>query len=247
MKSFIGVTACILAVTLSTSSASQAATVTVALTVDPSSTLSDYWTAGDLVEVTVRASSDGGSGQGFSGADLGSGSFGVTVDGTSLKIHDVKFNGTVQVDTESSATSFDGLLGYVKADDTWVYDEFTDFVKPDPNDTRNIILTDTRMRAIPSAILGQYDLGRGTPADFVHIVFEVQAGFASNSSSAVTFYGQMGAYGVAQQDIASNIFGTVGGDVNSGSFSVTNLPEPATVGVLLVGLVSLLTRRRATR
>jgi len=244
MKYCISVTAVFLAAMLLAPSASQANVVTVSLVVDSNSVLSSNWTAGNLVEVVVQATSDGGSGQGFAGADFGSGGFKISVDGNCLKIHDVKFNGTIQVDTESSATSFDGLLGYVKADDLWAYDEFTDFVKPDPNDTRNIILTDTSIRAIPSAVLGQYDLGRSAPVDFLHIVLEVQSGFAPNSSTPVTFYGQMVAYGVDQDDIRSNLFGTTGGDTNTGSFTVTNLPEPASIALLLMGSLWLPARRR---
>lgn len=239
--------AALAALTLVALSPTSAATVTVSLIAGPTSELSGEWTAGNLLEIVVQATSDGASGQGFSGADFGSGGFGITVDGAKLKIHDVLFNGTLQVDTEASATSFNNVLGYLKADDTWVYDEFTDFIPPAPPDTRNIILTDTSMRAIASAVLGEYDLGRAAPADFLHIVLEVQAGFTPNSTAGVTFYGQMGAFGVAQADIRSNIFGTIGNDINTGTLALTNLPEPASVVLVLIGCAALSARRRGTR
>ncbi len=228
----------------------QAAIVTVALDVDPNSATSGSYTTGDLVEVTVRASSDGASGQGFSGGDFGSGSYGVSVDGTYLKIHDILFL-SGQVDTEADANNYNGTLSYFKADDTWVYNEFTDFVAPDPNLPDNIILTDTSMRVIPAAHLSAgFDLGRTAPIEFIHIVLEVQAGLTPNTSSAVTFYGQMGAYGVAsQKDIHAVIFGSASSDPNnpdiaSGSFDITNIPEPASLALLLAGSAVLAARRR---
>ncbi len=244
MKFYVHGAVSLLTVTLLALSTSQANVVTVSLAVDPSSVLSSNWTTGDLVEVVVQATSNGEPNQGFAGADLGSGSFGITVDGNDLRVRDVKFSGTMQVDTESLATSLNGMGGYVKADDMWVFDNFTDFVKPDPNDSRDIILTDTRIRAIPSAVIGQLNLGRGAPVDFLHIVLEVQAGLVPNSSAYVTFYGQMGAFGAAQEDIRSNLFGTINGDVNTGSFAVTNLPEPASVALLLAGSLLWSVRRR---
>jgi hypothetical protein len=238
-----------LAVTLFAPASSQADTVTVSLIVDPNSVISHDWNAGDLVEVTVQATSDGDPNQGFAGGDFGSGSFGISVDANCLKLHDVKAFVTIQVDTQTNANTFNGLWpasGYLKANDTWVYDYFTDFLDLDPNSpgVTNIILTDTLMRTIPSVVLGELNLGRGTPVDFLHIVLEVQAGLTPNSSTSVTFYGQMGALGVAQEDIDSNMFGSIGGDVNTGSFSVANVPEPASVALLLAGSLLLSARRR---
>lgn len=225
---------------------SQASTVTVSLVTSPGTVLSAQWAPGSLIEINVQATSDGGAGQGFAGGDFGRVGHSISVDGTCLKIHDITM-GAMQVDTESLANGLNGVAGYSKAGDSWAYDKFSDFTLPDTSDPRNVIMTNTSMRIIPSAVTGQLDLGRGAAVNFLHLVLEVQPGFTSGMTSMVTFYGQVGAFNVAQPDVRSNLFGSLGGDTNTGTLTLTQTPEPVSALLMLCGGLGLLSRRGGRR
>jgi hypothetical protein len=199
------------------------------------------WTAGNLIQVNITAQTDANNDlQGFYGAEFGSEGMGFTVDTTKLKIHDVAFVGT-QIDAENNATSYDTLLGYSKAADTWVYQDFTSFVGSvviDPNGSF--------FRAVPKEPLGgSTALGvRNTAVNFLHLVLEVQPGLSSGQSASVTFTGQVVATNVSQQDTRANLFGTASlTAMGTGSFQVVNLPEPASIS-LLAALGLMYVRRR---
>jgi hypothetical protein len=223
--------------------AAQATTVTISLDVSSGTPTSGNWSAGTLVPIIITAESDGSAAQdeGVYGADFQSSDFGITVADTGkVKVHDVLYAASVQVDKESDATSYDGNFGYVKADDTWVYEEFErllyDAEMADGSFEATARLKDT----------DQTDLGIGAPVDFAYLVLEVQSGFLPGQSTSVTFKGQViVAGGFPEENTRADIFGTTSGSaVGEGSFTLTNIPEPATGVLVLVGLGALLRRRR---
>jgi len=217
---------------------------TISLDVSPATPTTGMWSAGDLIEVVITASSDGAANQGFAGADFKSGDYALSVlDPTRLKIHDVlvahPIQGGIQIDTESDAALWDGAYGYVKADDCWVYDGYADFLG-------DVVMSESSFEAVASAPIGaDQSAGVASPVSFVHLVLEVQGGFSPGESSSVRFYGHVAAYNTEELETSSVIFGTPGGAINSGNFNVTIIPDPATGLVLLAGgAVAALRRRR---
>jgi hypothetical protein len=224
------------------------APVYVTLEVSPATPTAGNWGPGSLVEMTILGSTDGGPNQGFSGADFRTDALGIRVlDPTRLHIHDVKAFGSFQVDTESDAETYEGTAGsgYVKSEDSWAYDEYSVF-------QGSVDMTDTTFEAVAMCDLQQYGDGLGTggvPVEFLHIVLEIQGDWPMGASSAVEFYGQVGAYNQPEEETGSIIFGSQldpPGSVNMGQFTLTRVPEPSTVLLLLSGVAvfSGKTRRR---
>jgi hypothetical protein len=222
-----------------------AAGVVLKMDVSPSTPTSGTWSTGDLIELILRIEIvDGNADQGFSGADFSGSARGLTVDPNDLKIHNVLVDNTAQVHDEGDANMFDGFKGYVKADDTWVYEEFDHFESGPDFDADG-----GRMQAIIDIPTGTEDLGVGAPAEFLHLILKVQSGLAGGTSSAVSFDGQLVHYNYPPGGVTTDVFGTGGDDTVSASFDVTNIPEPCTMLGLLAAAVVLgpCRRRKKTR
>lgn len=200
------------------------------------------WSAGDLIRLVVTIESDGASNQGISLVDFKTDAYSLSVmDSTKLHVRDVLLAhptlGDTQIDAESDASLWDGLYGYSKADDTWVYDEFADFLG-------SVDVSDTSFEAVANTPLELGSgLGTGGPMDFLYLVLEVQPGFGLDESAQVELFCEVAAYNTDKSATSSVVFGSQGSAENSGRFTVTNIPEPTTAILLAAGLAGLLRRR----
>lgn len=239
------------------STATVANATLITLQVSPTTPTQGTWAPMELVEVLIIAYSDGLSNQGLSGADFRTDDLAISVlDPTRLKIWDVwgthPVDGLVQVDTEEDAELLDVLdPSYEMDEDTWVYDEFTDFVyevTDPPPENVPVMMTETTFEAVADGCqwAGEGMGTGGTPVELVHLVLQIQPGFSVGESSLVKFYGQVAAYGTDEVDTTSDIFGRPGPATNWGTFEIEIIPEPAALGLLLTGMGVLLWRRKRT-
>lgn len=213
----------------------------VSLDVNPATPTSGSWNAGDLIEIILQVAVDGQTDQGFSGSDFKGDGRGLTVDTNYVRIRDVLFNSTLQVDVEDSAAAFDGVAGYEMDNDTWWYGPFTDFAG-------TVDFTDASLEAVVGAPTeAGFQLGLSGPINYLHLILEVQPGMTVvGASTEVTFVGQLVSYDLAGPNQTS-VFGNLsplGSDMGSGSFTLTNVPEPYAGVIMLVGVLALLRRRR---
>lgn len=130
------------------------------------------------------------------------------------------FNGATSVDVKSNADTFDGLLGYDRENDSWVYDDSFDTANPGNNPFTSSVTNGYAASGGGTELFISYGSGGnlGSPVDVVQIV--------------TTPGGDLTWSGVVAQ----------GGE--NFQVSGTTVPEPGSIALLGLGGLALTARRR---
>ncbi len=200
----------------------------------------DFSPGEGLVTLVISAQHDGvGSDyqlfNGLQGYASGTGLWVDAADTSKIEINQISFMSS-PVDTESLATIYDPSPDYAKADDTWFYEPYTNFLDgPTADDPAEWRFTATRATGATE-----------DEADFLHLVLNKTAAY--DGSPVEIYLGGMWSL-VGAPPAGVTFSGLIehhsdcGPDANE-KIGVITVPEPVSAVLLLSGSLAMFWRRR---